>query len=315
MLIVIESLFLIRSIMVVITSLFKSELAYKTPKSARDVPSGREYYYEDKSNLAPEEILRSIYTMEHTRCCRAQDKKLVHKCRHCVACKGIPASAYGNNGTSLKDKVLDMVTQSSGAARKYHQGSSGYRSPFYEEVPIKVRKGPVPTSRWRIETSLGSEKSELLEKRLKGQVKPLNLPERYTNIASLRIAAPSDMCMEKYSFAGIRAAKAGKLSGEKLHILEAKELACKHGRYLETVHSVSAADLPKSKSTKASPQSVLVNIHSSGTSSNSSSGHFEPCPSLAPAAAHSEVKASKKKKKKKLGFDFIGSFLTKCATM
>ncbi|QDZ18138.1 hypothetical protein HOP50_01g06410 [Chloropicon primus] len=285
-----------------------------------EVPAGSEFYCEEAKDEwhvedgssplpQPRDILRKIYTREHTEASRASGRKLVQKCRHCLACRGIPAPPQGP-AALLKDKVLDMMTISSSS-------SSSIQAPDAAPVVlVPVRRGPVPSSRWRSSESLGSETSTLLEKRSKGQLLALRLPERYTNIASLRISAPSDMCMEKYSFVGTRAAlKAKAVAKPEPHIIRAEEVVCQHGRYLQTVYEVTSAEcIAKSKSTKHSPQSVLVSIRSSGTSSTSSSGRFEgfhPTTAKAPAPAETRTK-QKKQKKKKSGFGLLSSFLNQC---
>jgi len=283
-----------RSIMTVVTSLLKAELRKPSKYKNQQSTFGCVQCWEEEktdSNANTSEILKSIYTKEHTKACRTTDKKLVQKCRHCIECRGIPAkymrqlsgqSAY----SSLRDKVLDMMSHASDSQKYYQERRS---LSLGDEVLIKVRTGPVPTSRWRAEESLDCGKSGLLKKRERKQLALLNLPERYTNVSSMRVSAPSDMCMEKYSFAGARASlKTSDLASEELHVIEAKEKVCQHGRYLETVYHVNkgeeAANLPKSKSTKSSPQSVLAHHHtidvsSSGSeksSSATSSGRFDP---------------------------------------
>ena len=247
-----------------------------------------------------------------------------------MACRGFPAQPQSaTTCSSLKDRVLDLVTmqpQQTAAARQA-QAQANYAG-SQQAGPIAVRRGPVPTSRWRLDGSLGPTESSLIDKRSKKQLVTLQLPQRYTNIASLRISAPSDMCMEKYSFVGSRAASKAKAAEKPApHIIRAKEVVCQHGKYLQTVYQVvgkrqeegrkderDGSKAFKSRSFKSSPMSVLVSIRSSGTSSTSSSGRFDQggkAPqALAPAGAAPAAK--KKKKTKKKGLDLISTFLHKC---
>mmetsp|Transcript_615 Transcript_615/g.1239 ORF Transcript_615/g.1239 Transcript_615/m.1239 type:complete len:505 (-) Transcript_615:173-1687(-) len=314
-----------RSIMVLLTSMLKADLsslssAKKLRSSAREVPSGAECYdpaptpwpakrQQEVNTTDTREIVKSIYSKEHTLECRACDKKLIQKCRHCFACKGAPSYTYytssASAGASVKNKLLDLVLSQPSATSAYAASlgasrpkpySQDARDAFMDHIePIRVRTGPVPASRWRRDASLGPQTSHLLEKRralaalankdknISNEMSPLaaappaikclKLPERYTNIGSLRVSAPSDMCMEKYSFAGQRALlkarssamataaaakSASKSSSSKAlksasldasleaaadltlgRIVEARERTCSHGRYLETVYHVS----------------------------------------------------------------------------
>ena len=192
---------ILRSIMTVVTSLLKAELRKPSKYKNQQSTFGCVQCWEEEktdSNANTSEILKSIYTKEHTKACRTTDKKLVQKCRHCIECRGIPAkymrqlsgqSAY----SSLRDKVLDMMSHASDSQKYYQERRS---LSLGDEVLIKVRTGPVPTSRWRAEESLDCGKSGLLKKRERKQLALLNLPERYTNVSSMRVSAPSDMCME-----------------------------------------------------------------------------------------------------------------------
>ena len=338
-----------RSIMALMSSLLLKPSDLPTKKdfsrnSCRHYPSGfpgmedkqqeeDEGRYSKTNNIPTNKIVKSIYSKEHTLECRTKKKKLVQKCRHCIECRGIPAAYRHGPYDKLKCKVLDMMSSST------FEGNRGYlnqhlhqqkRGGSEQEVLIRVRTGPVPPSRWRLEQSLGARKSTLLEKRERRQLMSLNLPERYTNVSSMRVSAPSDMCMEKYSFAGTRAYLKDQLiqASEDLHVIEAKEKVCQHGRYLETVHRVSRGNevtaMTRGKSTKSSPQSVLhaMDMSGSDTSSRASSGLYDPSAVsglLAPAGApsekekdHSNKKEGKKDQKvksKKKGLDFISSFI------
>jgi hypothetical protein len=343
---------ILRSIMTVVTSLLKAELRKpsKSSSSSKNQHSNfacAKCWEEEKTQKTTSEILKSIYTKEHTQECRTTNKKFIQKCRHCIECRGIPAkymrqlssgqSAY----SSLRDKVLDMMSHSSDS-QKYYQEPKRSLS-FGDEVLIKVRTGPVPTSRWRVEESLDCGESDLLGKRERKQLALLNLPERYTNVSSMRVSAPSDMCMEKYSFAGVRAltlikadSNLGACDGasELMHVIEAKEKVCQHGRYLETVYHVDKGDnLRKGRnSIKSSPQSVLMHhtidmSSSSGSeksSSNNSSGRFEGANRQAESRSKEDQKkrmnedgnskkAAKKEakgKKAKKSFSAISSFFS-----
>ena len=245
-------------------------------------------------------ILQRVYTREHTIACRSQDKKLVMKCRHCFACRGFPAPPP--QAGSLKEKVLGMVTRAPPpvAVPPPHQGP-----------PINVRRGPVPTSRWRQDESLGEARNSMLERRARAQLSTLKLPLRYTNIASLRISAPSDMCMEKYSFVASSSRRGATRSRQEPQVVHAKEIICQHGKYLQTVceevpqSRLASAGLQKSKSkSKSSPQSVLAGLGTSGTPSRSSSGSFE--------GGAQEAKEPRHKKKRKSGMEMLSSFLQGC---
>ena len=329
-------LIIIRSIMAFFNQTFLLKTSPSTLGSSRrslagshrEVPAGSDCYedewtIETTTSKTTSSILRDIYTKDHTLASRAKDKKLVQKCRHCLACRGIPPLPPGSSqASSLSDKVLDIIAMPRGG---HAAGPPRCRQvpPSAVEAPIKVRKGPVPTSRWRLDDSLGPETSDLLEKRSTKQLDKLSLPERYTNIASFRISAPSDMCMEKYSFVGTMA----RASPGPQPVIKAKERLCQHGRYLETVRTIvdatadAAADAAdqavaavpaKSRSVKASPQTVLASIRSSGTWSTSSSGRFDQHQGrgLAPAGAKA-APISEKTRKKKKGLDLISAFLHK----
>ena len=332
-------LLIIRSIMAFFNQTFLLKTSPSTLGSSRrslagshrEVPAGSDCYedewtIETTTATSTKDILRDIYTKDHTLASRAKDKKLVQKCRHCLACRGIPPLPPGSQPSSLSDKVLDIIAMPRGG----HAAPPRCRQvpAVFSEAPVKVRKGPVPTSRWRLDDSLGPETSDLLEKRSTKQLDKLSLPERYTNIASFRISAPSDMCMEKYSFVGTMA----RASPGPQPVIKAKERLCQHGRYLETVRTTAdangaatdaaadqaaAAVPPKSRSVKASPQTVLASIRSSGTWSTSSSGRFDPhqgrglAPAGAKAALGKEAPISEKTRKKKKGLDLISAFLHK----
>ena len=88
-------LIIIRSIM----AFFNQTFLLKTSPSAsssrrsladREVPAGSDCYedewtIETTTATSTKDILRDIYTKDHTLASRAKDKKLVQKCRHCLA--------------------------------------------------------------------------------------------------------------------------------------------------------------------------------------------------------------------------------------
>ena len=238
--------------------------------------------------LNPEDVLKQVY-LKPTR--DPRDPPVVHRCKHCFACRGAPAAAPNANATNnayarFRQRIYDVMAKQAvgGTTAANVQGRNVADSVEVMRPVIRTRTKPIAETRWREERSLGEARSALLSRRQQQQQHVmLRLPERRTNVTHARIEAPDPEAL-------LRRRQAARAS-LRANITSTREVACRHGRYLVTEQTLSreevldkAAALASSfaskgsmrRSPQRSPQSVLSRFPSSKASSKSAASARHP---------------------------------------